>query len=115
MKEYALFYRNDAAAMPAASPEQISAMMKRWMDWLDEIKSKGQLVSPGIRPERSVGKVVKANNVVTDGPYAEIKETLGGYSVVTCASMEEAIEIAKSCPVIMRGGNVEIREIIPMF
>jgi hypothetical protein len=114
MKEYGLFYRNDYAAMPAATPEQISAMMKRWMDWLDQIKSKGQLVSPGIRLERAVGTVVKANNVVTNGPYAEIKETLGGYSVVKC-TLEEAIEISKSCPVLAVGGNVEIREIIPMF
>jgi hypothetical protein len=57
------------------------------------------------------GKVVKAGNVVTDGPFTEIKECIMGYSIVKADSIEEATELAKDCPILTFGGNVEIREI----
>jgi hypothetical protein len=59
-----------------------------------------------------VGKVVKPNNLVTDGPYMEIKESIGGYAVVKADSVEEAADLAKGCPVLNLGGNVEVREIM---
>lgn len=114
MKEYALFYRSDYTAMPQVNPEQAAAMMQRWMDWMGQLKNKGQLVTQGGRLEPSTGKVVKPNNVVTNGPYAEIKETIGGYSIVKAASFDAAAEIAKSCPILSVGGNVEVREISSM-
>jgi hypothetical protein len=59
----------------------------------------------------SGGKVVKPNNVITDGPYTEIKETLGGYSIVKAENLDEAAELAKGCPGLLTGGSVEVREI----
>jgi hypothetical protein len=55
---------------------------------------------------------VNAKNVVTDGPYAEIKEVLAGYMVLRAEDFEEAVSIAKNCPIILMGGNVEIRKFI---
>jgi hypothetical protein len=55
--------------------------------------------------------VVKPTNVVTDGPYTEIKESVGGYTVVKADSLDEAVELAKGCPILTVGGNVEVREI----
>jgi len=60
------------------------------------------------------GKVVNPGNIITDGPYAEIKELIGGYTLVRAESLDEAAEMAKNCPILEMGGNVEIREINPM-
>ena len=57
------------------------------------------------------GKVVKPNNIITDGPYTEIKELIGGYSLIKADSLDEAADIAKGCPILKVGGNVEVREI----
>ena len=57
-------------------------------------------------------RVAADNNVVTDGPYMEIKESLGGYAIVKAGSFDEAADLAKGCPVFGYGGNVEVREIM---
>jgi hypothetical protein len=56
----------------------------------------------------------KAGNVVTNGPYVEIKELIGGYSMIKCDTLEEATEISKGCPILLVGGNVEVRQVVPM-
>lgn len=111
MKEYMLIYRNDFSNMAQVSAEQMAALMQRWMGWMGQVRDKGQLVSQGNRLVPGAGKVVKANNVVTNGPYAEIKESIGGYSIVKAESFEAAAEIAKGCPILGIGGNVEVREV----
>jgi hypothetical protein len=110
MKEFLLVFRTDFKSIPKGSPEEMQANTKRWMDWMGGIAAQNKLSNRGNRlnPE---GKVVRPNNVVTDGPYTEIKESIGGYSIVKVDSYEEAIEIAKGCPIFSAGGNVEIREI----
>jgi len=113
MKDFLFVYRADYTVPPQGTPEQMQAMMKLWMDWLGSIGAQGKLKSPGHRLENG-GKVVRPNNVITDGPYADIKESIGGYSIVTVATIEEAAEIAKGCPIYMMGGNVEVREVASM-
>jgi hypothetical protein len=80
------------------------------MDWMGTIAATGNLTDPGNRLGNT-GKVVKPNNVVTNGPYTEIKESIGGYTIVKCDSYDEAVELAKGCPIFAAGGNVEVREI----
>jgi len=110
MKEFLLLYRADYSFMPERTPEEMQAMMKRWMDWIGGIAAQNKLVDRGNRLNES-GKVLKANGTVTNGPYAEIKESIGGYSLIKAASYEEAIELSKGCPVLTVGGTVEVREI----
>jgi hypothetical protein len=110
MREYLLIFRNDFKSMPTASPEEMQAMTKKWMNWIGGIAAQNKLLNRGNRLASS-GKVVKPNNVITDGPYSEIKESVGGYSIIKVDSYEEAIEIAKGCPVLTLGGNIEVREI----
>jgi hypothetical protein len=117
MKNFLLVYRTDYSTLaigtpdiPVGTPEEIAAMTKRWMDWMAGIAAQDKLTDRGNRLATS-GKVVKADNVVTNGPYSEIKESIGGYSVVKANSYEEAVELAKSCPILTVGGNVEVREI----
>lgn len=113
MKDFLFVYRNDFKNQPVGSPEEMQAVTKKWMDWIGGIAAQNKLSSPGNRLI-SDGKVVRPNNVVTDGPYTEIKELIGGYSIVKVETMEEAVELAKGCPIFEFGGNVEVREINPM-
>jgi hypothetical protein len=113
MKDFLFVYRNDFKNQPAGSPEEMQAMMKKWMDWMGGIAAQNKLVSQGNRLG-SEGKVVKPGNVITDGPYTEIKELIGGYSIIKAESFDEAAEIAKGCPILAVGGNVEVRDIIAM-
>lgn len=114
MKEFLLVYRNDYKSVPrAATPEEGQAEMQKWMDWLGGIAKQNKLTDQG-HPLGSAGKVVRANNVVTDGPYTEIKELIGGYSIIKADSFEEAVEMAKECPILESGGNVEVRDLVMM-
>ncbi|MFL9485178.1 YciI family protein [Chitinophagaceae bacterium LWZ2-11] len=113
MKEFLLLFRNEPAGMAQRSPEEMQNLLQKWMDWIGSIAAQNKLVDKGNRLVPA-GKVVKPGNVITDGPYTELKETLGGYSVVKAASLEEATELAKGCPVFAVGGNVEVREIWAM-
>lgn len=113
MKEFLFLYRADRSNMPKSTPEEMQAEMKLWMDWLGSIAAQNKLTTSGHQLSGS-GKVVKSANLVTNGPYSEIKETIGGYSIVKSDSYEGAVELAKGCPILAIGGNVEVREMISM-
>jgi hypothetical protein len=110
MKDFLFVFRNDYKSTPTGSPEEMQAITKKWMDWVGGIAAQNKLKDPG-SSLGSAGKVVRANNVITDGPYTEIKELIGGYTIVKAASIEEATALAKGCPIFEGGGNVEIRPI----
>ncbi len=112
MKDFLFIYR-DSSSNTQPSPEEMQASMSRWMNWLGSIAAQNKLVDRG-HPLMPDGKVRKQGNVITDGPYTEIKETVGGFSIVRAESLEEATEIANGCPSLDRGGSVEIREIVAM-
>jgi hypothetical protein len=109
MSEFMLFFRWAKRAQP--SPDQFQATMKLWQDWLGGISAQNKLVSNGNRLSPD-GKVVRSSGVVTDGPYAEVKESLGGYMVVRAKDYDEAVGMSKGCPVLKDGGSVEVREVI---
>ena len=110
MKNFLLVYRADYNNMPTGTPEQMEAMTKKWMDWIMSIAADNKLVDRGNRLHNT-GRVVKGNNVVTNGPFVEIKESIGGYSMVKAASYDEAVAIAHGCPIYAQGGHVEVREV----
>lgn len=95
-----------------ASPEQMQIWMKQTMDWIATIEAKNKFVS-GTGLPFDGSKVVWHNKVVTDGPFGEIKETIGGFITVKADSIEEAVEFAKGSPVLQGDGNsVEVRKIL---
>ena len=112
MKEFLMLFRMVPMA-EQPSPEQMQASMKLWQDWLGGIAAQNKLANAGNRLGFE-GKVMKATNAVVDGPYAEIKEILGGYSIVKAASLNEATALANNCPILQVGGSVEIRPIVGM-
>jgi hypothetical protein len=114
MEEFLLVFRTDSAnEEPHASPTELQAMMKPWQDWMGNIAAQNKLVSSGNRLT-SDGRVVKSNGVITNGPYVELKEAIGGYIIIRAYSIDEAAELSKACPILKMGGNVEIRTIVPM-
>jgi hypothetical protein len=113
MNEFVLIFRNDFQPEAKFSPDEMQAIMQQWQTWMGGIAAQGKLASTGNRLGGE-GKTVKAGNLVTNGPYAEIKEIVGGYIIVKADTIDEAAEIAKGCPILNFGGNVEVRDIVPM-
>lgn len=113
MNDFLLIFRSDERIPRESSPEEMQANMKRWMDWIGGIAAQNRLTDRGNRLHHA-GKVLKANNVITDGPYTEVKESVGGYTMIKASSLEEATELAKGCPILLVGGSVEVREINAM-
>lgn len=80
---------------------------------MGELKKNGKLVD-GL-PLRSEGKRVKeGGNIVSDGPYAEGKEVVGGYLIVNAGGLDEAVALSSKCPIFEHDGEIEVREILDM-
>jgi hypothetical protein len=91
-----------------ASPEEMQAQYAAWGAWRARFKHE---VTPGEGLKPGSAAVVKGGQV-TDGPYIEAKEVLGSYCFVEAASLDQAVEIAKACPInSIPGASVEIREV----
>ncbi|HTN07567.1 YciI family protein [Agriterribacter sp.] len=111
MEEFILIFRHEDGKK-LASPEQIQVWMKQTMDWMEGIAAQNKLVNQGNGLSFEDSKVVRHKNVVTNGPFGDIKETIGGYIIVRADSVDEAVEFAKGSPVLQGEGNtVEVRKI----
>lgn len=110
MKEFALLFRLPSFDYSSLSADEMKAMSKKWADWGDSIAAEGRIVDHGIRLDTS-GKVLKTGGLVTDGPFVEIREMLGGLVVIRANDYDEALTIAHGCPVLDRGGSVEVRAV----
>jgi len=111
MKEFALLFRYSSSDLSQVSPTDMQALSKKWQEWAGGIAAQGKLVSTGSRLATE-GKVLKPGGVVTDGPFVEIRERLGGFMVVKAESLEEATTLAHGCPALNVHGSVEIRQIV---
>ena len=110
MDEFILIFRHEDG-LKVASPEQIQIWMKQTRDWMGGIAAQNKL-SGGNGLPFADAKVVRSNNVVKNGPFGEIKETIGGYIIVKAESVDEAVEFAKGSPILQGEGNsVEVRKI----
>jgi len=112
MKEFVLVFRDSNNPDFKPSPEQMQEVLSSWMNWMGGIAAQNKLVDRGSRLSVTNAKTVKPNNVVTDGPYMEIKEFINGYTIVKTANIDEAVDLAKGCPILKIGGNVEVRAIV---
>ena len=112
MKDYLLLFRGGDYG--TQSPEESQAHMQRWAAWMTELSREGKFV--GAQPLTKTGKQVKGSKkVVSDGPFIEGKETVGGYLICKADSFDGAVEISKDCPILeFDSGIVEVREIQEM-
>jgi hypothetical protein len=110
MSEFLYLYRGGQRGTSPAESDQI---MQKWMAWFKDLTASGNLKDGG-QPLEPQGKVVKDKGTVTDGPFAEAKDLVGGYTLIEADTLARAAELAKGCPILERGGLVEVRPIMTM-
>ncbi len=109
MTDFLFLFRGGRSG-PGPSPEEMQRSLQKWGAWIQGLAQTGAF--KGGEPLEAGGKVVSGSNkLVTDGPFAESKEIVGGYLVVSAKSIEEATEISKGCPIFDERGSVEVRQI----
>jgi hypothetical protein len=108
MANFMFVYRGGDDGAAKLPPEEMQRIMQKWTDWIGEGFKKGWIVDAG-DALTAEGRVVNAKKVVTDGPFVESKEIVGGYSIVKADNLDGAAELAKGCPVLITGGRVEVR------
>ena len=110
---FLLLFRNAGADVHAhLTAEQREVLAKQWNDWFTGLSAQGKVQHAN--PLGLGGRVVAGprGERVTDGPYAEGKEIVGGYFMVTVADLDEATAIAKQCPGLPLGLTVEVRPVL---
>jgi hypothetical protein len=107
MAKFLFIYRGASDAAAKMTPQEAQQHMKKWEEWIGEGMRNGWMLDPGdgLTPE---GRVVNAK-VITDGPFVESKEVVGGYSIVQADTIEAAAKLARGCPGLSIGGAVEVR------
>jgi hypothetical protein len=110
MSEFVYLYRDDGRGQ--ASPQQMQERLKKWAAWMKDLDAKGALKIAG-HPLAPQGAVVK-KGAVNDGPYAESKDIVIGYTVVEARDIAHAAELAAGCPLVEGGGLVEVRPVRQM-
>ncbi len=111
MAEFLYLYRG---GQRGATPQESQQIMQKWMNWFKELTATGN-VKDGGQPLEPEGKVVRdKGSTVTDGPFAEAKDLVGGYTLIEAPNLDRAAELAKGCPVLERGGAVEVRPIMQL-
>ncbi|GAB5402705.1 MAG: YciI family protein [Aureliella sp.] len=110
MAKFLFVYRSSAEAEmgEAPSPEQMQQIMTAWHGWFEKVGDALVDGGDGLLP---TGKQVKSGGIVTDGPFIEAKEMVGGYSIVETDDIDGAVELSKSCPIFDGGGWVEVRQL----
>lgn len=111
MKDFMMLFHSEPNPNFNPTPEEIQEEIKAWQDWIGGISAQGKLKNPG-EALGFEGKTMHADGTITDGPYAELKEIVGGFIVVSANSVEEAIQLGKGCPGLSSVGKVEVRDIM---
>ena len=112
MEKFMLIFQG--RQMNGASPDQMQAHMGKWMAWIEKLSKTDQYVAG--EPLLPGGKLVTGSGgkTVTDGPYTEGKEVVGGFFIIKAKDMNEAVTISKECPDFDLGSSVQVRQIMKM-
>ena len=111
MAEYLFLFRGGDPETMRQSAADWQVHMQKWMQWMGELTKERKFL--GAQPLDQTGKQVKGNKkIVSDGPFMEGKEMVGGYLMLKADSYDEAVNIAKGCPILeFDDGIVEVRVI----
>jgi hypothetical protein len=113
MPKYMLLLHDNPAAFADVSPEQMQKVIEKYIGWGDRLREAG-VMKGGDKLTDEPGKVVRrlgGQVRVTDGPYSETKEVLGGYYIIEAASYDQAIDRSRDCPHLEYGGTIEVRQV----
>ena len=93
------------------SPKQLQAQIEKYMSWIESLRKEGHFLAG--EPLEEKGKLLSGHTAetITDGPFAESKEAIGGYFIISARDLAAAVEISKGCPIFANGGTVEVRPI----
>jgi hypothetical protein len=105
--KFLFVYRGAGEHVARMTPEEMQHHLQRWEKWIGEGMQKGWMVDPGDGLTQE-GRVVSAK-LVTDGPFVEAKEIVGGFSIIQADTIDAAAQLAKGCPGLLVGGTVEVR------
>jgi hypothetical protein len=108
--EYMLLFRRNNWDKKL-SPEELQQSLSKWTAWYDQLNHQGKIKSA--HPLMPEGRVIwqKKGQPVADGPFAESKEAIGGYFFLQLSNLDEAVRIAKKCPLLQYGMTVEVRPV----
>ncbi|HTB30782.1 MAG TPA: YciI family protein [Bacteroidia bacterium] len=113
MEKFVYLFKGGVDNTQAVSPEAMQAHMQKWNEWMQKLVKDGTML--GGDPLHPNGKRISGTKkVVTDGPFAETKEVVGGYLLINANDLNHATEIAKGCPILEVDGQVEVRQVRPM-
>jgi hypothetical protein len=111
MSEFVYLYRGGRRP---ESPVEGEKQMQLWVNWLQDLATKGHIKDQG-QPLEHEGKVVRGKGrSVTDGPYPESKDIVGGYTLIEAKDLAHAAELAAGCPIFETDGLVEVRPVMKM-
>jgi hypothetical protein len=111
MTEFLYLYRGYNAD---TSPTDRQQTMQQWMAWMKDLGEKGYLKTVGTPLEKSGKLVGGKNKVVSDGPFAETKDLISGYTIVQAKDIDDAVTASLGCPIFQAEGSVEVRPILQM-
>jgi hypothetical protein len=113
MNEFVYLWRRPQR--PPQTPQQMQEWMQKYQAWFKQMEATGHLAQYGQPLEPKAGRVVrdKAGSCI-DGPYAETKDVVMGYSVIAAADLDEAVALTKGHPIFDEGGAIEIRPILKL-
>ena len=111
MEKFMLIFQG--GNMQELSPEEAQASMGKWMAWIDKLAKAGQYVAG--EPLLPGGKLIKGSpSGVTDGPYTEGKELVGGFFIINAADYDEAVALCADYPDFASGGTIQVRQVMKM-
>lgn len=111
MSKYLFLFRGGEPGIdPMKDPAAFGAYMMTWKNWMENLAKDGKYL--GGDPLEPKGKTVTGKAMkMTDGPFVEGKEIVGGYVIVEAASLDEAVAMSKGCPIYTYDGVVEVRPV----
>ena len=110
MEKFMLIFHG---SMDAASPEEMQAQMGKWMAWIEKLNKDGKYVAG--EPLLPGGKLITGKNkTVTDGPYTEGKEVVGGFFLINAENYNEAVKICDDYPGYNHGGSIQVRQVMKL-
>ena len=110
MKEFMFLFIGGHESLSKLSPEEMQQHMEKWNSWIGKMREEG-IYKAGNPLEREAQTIAGMERIVTDGPFAEAKEVVGGYIIITAQSMDHAVQTGKGCPIFENGGRVEVRQV----
>jgi hypothetical protein len=109
MNEFVYLYRRP---QPPITPQQKQEALEKYQAWFKDLEARGHLAQYGQPLDPGAGRVVRDRaGSISDGPYAETKDIVVGFSIIRAENLDEAVALAQTCPIFDQGGMVEVRPI----